>query len=158
MWTEQPAGNRKYRVLWAAITLLGGLTACDDPRSVQHYEVVQGMVVAVHADTGEVSVEIPQGPVPRAETRSRVLSCIVTRDTELYLNDMFASIDAVEPGDRIQVIGSRDPDPQLDRLAVHTAYVLRAVPPASDPPAALRAVPDPPPPTGETSNAHPSQD
>lgn len=143
----------------ATTLLLGALAACDDPRSVRHYEVVLGVVIAVHADTGELSVEIPQNPTPRTQIRSRVLSCIVTRDTELYLNDMFVSIDAVEPGDRIQVIGSRDPDPQLDRLAVHTAYLTRTVPSAPDPPAALipttRSTTRE---TGESSNVHSSQD
>lgn len=88
---------------------------------------------AVHVDTGEISVEflLPES------TRPRVLSCVVTRDTELYLNDLATTLGRIAPGDTIQVIGVREPDPRLERLAIATAYVARDEPAAPIPPLVL---------------------
>lgn len=117
-----------------ALTLSLALVACDDARTVRQYDVIQGAVAGVHVDTGEISVEfMPPGP----GAKSRVLSCVVTRDTELYLNDRITSLDRIATGDLIQIVGTRDPDPRLDRLAINTAYVARDEPAAPNPPLAL---------------------
>ncbi|MBL8881039.1 MAG: hypothetical protein JNG88_18135, partial [Phycisphaerales bacterium] len=125
---------------------------CDDARSVRVYEFLQGTVSAVHVDTGEISVEF----VTPGTNRTRVLSCVVTRDTELYLNDLATSLARIAPGDAIQVIGVREPDPRLERLAIATAYVAREEPAAPVPPLALRAAPTGTAGAGEPANVNSS--
>ena len=66
------------------------LAGCEPPRTLQHYSVLAGKVVACRTDTGELSVRgtrrAAAGPI------EETTYCLITRDSEVYMNDRFSSI------------------------------------------------------------------
>lgn len=93
------------------------------------YEAVRGIVEAHHADTGEFTVRVQAAPL--VEPEERALSCVLTDDSELYVNDKFSTIDAIEVGDAVELYGYRDPNPRVKRFVVTLANITH---PEPDPP------------------------
>jgi hypothetical protein len=93
--------------------------------------VLNGKVVASHADTGELSVRVsrrmPTGP------SEETIYCLVTRDSEVYVNDKFSSIEEIQLGDTVELVGWWDRSQQLERFVVSFADFDHPLPPASQP-------------------------
>ena len=76
----------------------------------------------------------------RATKSARAIFCDVTKDSEIYINDALSRLEAIEPGDAIEMVGYPDPNPRLGRFVVSYAHVLpgngqrRAEPAAGAPP------------------------
>ena len=85
-----------------------------------------GKVVACHAESGELSVQV--SPRTGEDTAEQTVYCLVTDDAEIYVNDRFSSIEEIQLGDMIELIGYHDPDPQLDRFVVSFAYLDHPLP------------------------------
>ena len=113
---------------------------CDKPRPRARYTVLSGKVVACHTDTGELSVRVsrrrPEGPT------EETIYCLITRDAEIYVNDKVSSIDEIQLGDAVELVGRRDADPQLERFVVSFAYFDRPLPPPPRPDLTPPPVPD----------------
>lgn len=95
---------------------------CERSAAPPEYRAVSGSVEACQPDTGELTVRQP----PR-ELRTRgdePLHCVITKDSEIYVNDRFTTIRDIETGDRVELIGYRDPSPQQERFVVTYGYVL----------------------------------
>jgi hypothetical protein len=111
----------------AAVCIAG----CEPPITPHQYSVVSGKVVTCRTDTGELSVRgtrrTADGPV------DETIYCLITRDTEIYVNDKFSSISEIKIGDAVELIGHRDPDPQLERFVVSFAYFDHPLPPPPRP-------------------------
>ena len=104
---------------------------CDEPRPRARYTVLSGKVVACHTDTGELSVRVSRR---RAEGPSEeTIYCLITRDAEIYVNDKVSSIDEIQLGDAVELVGRRDPDPRVERFVVSFAYFDHPVPSPSPP-------------------------
>ena len=104
-----------------------GLTGCDDrTRPLARYSVLAGHVAACHPDTGELTIRGPR----RSSTgpAEAVTYCLVTRDTEIYINDRFSSIEEIQIGDAVELIGRPDSDPQLERFVISFAYLDQPLP------------------------------
>ena len=110
-------------VLPAALTCAAG---CQPQRPPNHYGVLAGKVIACHADTGELTVQgsrrTPEGPA------EETVYCLITRDSEIYVNDRFASLAEIQIGDTVELVGRRDPNPQVERFVVSFAYFDHPLP------------------------------
>jgi len=119
----------------AAVAL--GAGGCEARREPGHYSVLAGEVIACQPDTGELTIRGPRRTAEGPEEQTSY--CLITRDSEIYINDRFSSIREIRPGDTVELIVRRDSDPQsgpdagLQRYVVAFAYVDRPLPPAPRP-------------------------
>jgi hypothetical protein len=121
-------------VLLAVAALTVG---CESRDAISRYETLIGTVVTRDADTGELTVRTP---APRGAASShRSDLCVVTEDTEIYLNDKFSLIGAIAVGDIVELIGYRDPHPRPERFVVSFAVVNRDEPAPAPPDLSLPA-------------------
>jgi hypothetical protein len=102
------------------------VAGCEDQPPPNRYSVIAGTVVACHTDTGELSV---RGARRTAEGPSEeTIHCLITRDSEIYVNDKFSSIGEIQLGDAVELVGRRHPNPQLERFVVSFAYFDHPLP------------------------------
>ncbi len=107
------------------------LAGCSNEPARYRHELLVGVVDAVQPETGRLVV---RGPSPRGGTEEDVsVACLLTNDSELYINDKFSNFDAIRFGDSIEVIGYRRADPPPERLVVSLAYITRHEPPPRAP-------------------------
>jgi len=95
------------------------LCGCDEKIPRTHFKVISGTVVACHADTGELRVRAQTPPASADET----IYCVVTRDAEIYVNDRFSSINEIQLGDGVELVGYHDPEEQANRFVVSFANI-----------------------------------
>lgn len=116
-----------------AVGLLTLLAGCSKQDQQSSYEVFVGTVKALDVETGEMFVRAGQ-PRPGQQT-VRNVPCVVTKDSEIYINDAFSGIERLLVGDTIELVGCRDED----RFVISFANVVRSRPepplPAFAPPA-----------------------
>lgn len=132
-----------------AVCAAGG---CGEAASAPKFETISGKVAKCVPETGELIVELPPGV--RVENESRLLHCVLTRDSEVYVNDRAATPRDLAEGDALDLVVYRDPNPTLTTFVATYAFVRRPAA-AAKPPEFLEAVlqggsggagrPDPPP-------------
>ena len=124
----------------AAMTLnllvAGFVAGCSEQDRPERHEVLSGVVESLHADTGQLTVRT-SGFRPESEGEQSV-SCLLTSDAEVYVNDKFSGLAGLTVGDTVELVGYRDPIPRSERFLVALARVRRA---------AAAPQPDLPPPT-----------
>ena len=132
---------RRFRTV-GAVGLFALLTlgACDEPRAPHKYVVLSGIVAACHPQTGELTVRLSESSSRR--TKDDRLECVVTSDSEVYINDMFSSIERIQIGDQVELIGYRDVSRPIESFVVSFAYCDHSAPTPGVPP--LLQPPDPP--------------
>ena len=126
----------------AALSVPVCLFSCDEPPPVPHYAVLAGQVVACHTDTGELSIKTTRRGLD--EPAEDTVYCLITRDAEIYVNDKFSTIDEIQLGDDVELIGRRDPDPQSDRFVINFAYFDHPLPDPPQPEFSPAPTPDTP--------------
>lgn len=126
----------KVRSAWVwllAAAIAAGLAGgCRPPSVTSSYEALAGTVEAVRSDTFELVVRLH----PRAAERARAstVTCLCTKDTEIYLNDRFSAFDVLTVGDTLELIGYYEPNnPRGERFVVSFAYVVRQEAPPPEP-------------------------
>jgi len=98
--------NAFIRFRWLA--LLAGcstlsLAGCSRHEPSPPYQALSGVVRAIDCETGELLI--------RAERPAdRNLVCVVTKDSELYVNDRFSDLREVRIDDALDAIAYRDRD------------------------------------------------
>ncbi len=107
------------------------VAGCEPVPVAPHYKVLVGTVTASYPQTGELTVRV--STETPGVNQSRRVYCVVTRESELYVNDRFASLDAIRIGDTVELVGYVDRDRQLSQFVVSLAYVRQPQPPAPDP-------------------------
>jgi len=114
-----------------AVALLSVLMVCgcEEPRHPHTYTVISGTVLSRHSDTGELTVQLTPSSARRFG-HERV-QCVVTKDSEIYINDVFRTLDDIQLGDSIELIGYREAERRLERFVVTLA---RCEHPFSEPP------------------------
>ena len=118
---------------WAYLPLLAlcwAVQGCGEPAPAQRYKVSAGKVLSCRPDTGELEIQLDVRPSARGPRR---LFCVVTSDSEIYINDQTESIDAIQLGDAVELVGYRDPTPGMERFVVTFAYFEHPMPPAIEP-------------------------
>jgi len=117
------------------VVLLGAslfAVGCEDELATPNpYTVLAGKVLSCHADTGELTVRISRRSV--AGPTEKAIYCVVTRDSEIYVNDKFSSIEEIQLGDAVELVGYDDPNPRLQRFVVSFAYFDHPLPPPPAP-------------------------
>jgi hypothetical protein len=88
---------------WAAI-----LPGCSRQEPSPPYQVLSGVVRAIDVETGELLIRAEKTPAPWHPDRN--VPCIVTKDSELYINDRFSELRNVRLYDTLEAIGYRDRD------------------------------------------------
>lgn len=101
---------------------------CNRDQVSPRYETLTGVVTLWSADAGELTVRVN---APSASPSER--TCIVTKDSEVYVNDRLAGPDSIAVGDAVSVIGYRNAAARDDRVVVSTARLERPLPPPSRP-------------------------
>ncbi len=102
---------------------------CERGRRGQKYESLSGVVTERHPATGEISItyQPPGGDEPA------VAACVMTRDSEIYINDRLSAIEDVRIGDTIAIVGYHEPGPQLEQFIISYGRIRRATRPAQPP-------------------------
>lgn len=148
----------RFMFVAAAVVLVAAAVAlvaagCSRPRETGgSYLIFGGTVRERSPETGKLHVVVSE---PRgSDWIGRTLECVVTSDSELYLNDRFTGLADVQERDSVQVIGYFDRNEQ-DQFWVTQADVTRPMPP---PPVPVLSVPATQPASQENSNVQPSAD
>ena len=112
------------RILLTGLVGVLASGGCDRPRGGNRYVALEGQIVACYPETGELSIRASQGPFA-GDPGSETLQCVVTKDTEIYIDDRFASIEEVELGQTVELIGYQDLNPRLRRFVVSFVHCSR---------------------------------
>ncbi len=111
------------RAAIAAGVLLLPLIAigCESRAPTPPYLAISGVVTETHTDAREFRVRVASLRGPEADGRD--VFCVVGKDSELYVDDALSPLAALAVGQRVDLIGYRDPNPRLERFIVTAAYV-----------------------------------
>jgi hypothetical protein len=118
--------------VWGVLVLIA---ACGRQLPTNRYDVLSGTVQSLRAETGQLIVHVA---APRPEFgKTTSIACLLGSDAEVYINDKFSALSAIQVGDAIELIGYRHPDPRTECFVVSLAYIARSepLPPAPDLPA-----------------------
>jgi len=108
------------------LTAVAGAAGCEDQPAPNRYSVLAGNVVACHTDTGGLGV---RGSRRTAEGPSeQTFHCLITRDSEIYMNDKLGSIEEIQLGDAVELVGWWDRSTRLERFVVSFAYFDHPLP------------------------------
>lgn len=129
--TPRVIGRRmRYLALCGVAALCAG-GDCRQTRNVSEYHVISGTVTALRADTFDFTVaadnrwSTDEAPEP--------VSCLLTNDAEIYVNDKFSDFQEIAIGDAVELIGYREQNPRGERFVVSLANITRNEPPAPPP-------------------------
>lgn len=122
----------------ATLVTLGGLVLlcagggdCDRRRNVSDYEVLHGTVTALRADTFDFTVAADNRWTANASPEP--VSCLLTNDAEIYVNDKFSDFQEIAIGDAVELVGYRELNPRSERFVVSLANITRNEPLAPPP-------------------------
>ncbi|MBP9025441.1 MAG: hypothetical protein KBH81_04745 [Phycisphaerae bacterium] len=112
--------NAFIRFRWLA--LLAGcstlsLAGCSRHEPSPPYQALSGVVRAIDCETGELLIRAERPP-------DRNLVCVVTKDSELYVNDRFSDLREVRIDDALDAIAYRD----RDRFVLSLVNIRRSEP------------------------------
>ncbi|MFN0136291.1 MAG: hypothetical protein ACKVS9_09265 [Phycisphaerae bacterium] len=114
---------------------VAALVGCDRPAPAHRYLVLAGVVTACAYETGELAVTVSRrtagGPSEEA------IDCVVTKDSEIYVNGRFAQFSEIALRDAVTLIGYNDANPRSSRFVVSYAYFEHDA--AADPPSVTEA-------------------
>jgi len=113
------------------LTLLATLTGCPRQSTRGDYKILTGTVQSVNATERELTILIE--PSSSERTTPGKLACLLTSDAEVYVDDVFSGVEAVEIGDTVRLVGYVDTSPQAKRFVVSKAEIERNEP-LPDPP------------------------
>ncbi len=135
---------RRSDVTWGvALVLAVALGGCRGASGPEQHEALLGAVESMQPDTAQITLRIAESRGPWSEP-TRV-TCLLTNDAEVYVNDRYAGLEEVRIGDTVELIGYRDPNPRTERFIVCLARIARnePAPPVPDltPPASQPASP-----------------
>lgn len=117
-------------VLWAALALLSG---CRPPSQPGGYVVQSGTIEALRTDSSELTLRTTAAAAG-GRAKSDSVACLLTNDSEIYLNDRVVPIGELEAGDSVELIGYfESQNPRSPRFVVSQAFVHRDEPPPPDP-------------------------
>lgn len=148
---------RRVRLVGVALgALLGAVGGCEERRVPARYSVLVGRVIACQPATGELTVRVsrrtPSGPV------EETLYCLVTRDSEIYVNDKLSSLGEIQIGDAVELIGRRESGATPRRFVIAMAYFERPLPPLPPPPPLASAPASAPTPPGQVKAQQQAED
>lgn len=119
------------RALALGVLLAALIAGCEQSTRPSHFTTLFGRVKTCNSETGELAISTirrtGQGETPETEY------CLITKDSEIYVNERFAAIGLILVGDEVSVFGYRDQTPTLARFIITAAYFERPLPPAPDP-------------------------
>lgn len=122
------------RLLVFLTAIVFATPGCGRGSHGQRYETETGVVTQRQTNTGEITVSSDR---PRNGERPSI-SCIITRDSEIYVDDRLSSIEDVRIGDRIAMVGYREQEPGLEHFIISYGRIQRSSP-SSVPPEFMRA-------------------
>ena len=112
--------------LWLAIT------GCGRQLPTNRHEVLVGTVQSLRPEIGQMTVHVS---TPRLDvSKASDVPCLLGGDAEIYVNDKFSTLGAIQVGDAVELIGYRHADPRTDACVVALARIARseALPPAPE--------------------------
>ncbi len=119
-----------FRLMVFLTAVVFSAPGCGRDSRGQKYETESGVVTQRNTSTGEIAVS--------SDAERPAISCIITRDSEIYVDDQLSSIEDVRIGDRIAVVGYREREPGLEHFIISYGRIQRPSPP-SVPPEFIRA-------------------
>jgi hypothetical protein len=111
-----------------ALSLSAG---CSRKSPQSEYQAFGGTVRAIDVASGELFVRADERV--RGWRPNRDVPCVVTKDTEVYLNDRFVQLADVWVGDQVELVGYRDADHLVLSLLTVTRSQPKPPPPALPP-------------------------
>lgn len=102
------------------VLVMAVFTGCDRPAPMHRYLVLAGVVSATAPDTGELAVLVAKKS--SNGTRDEPIDCVVTKDSEVYIDGRFAQAGEIELGDVVTLVGYYDANPRTSRFVVSYAY------------------------------------
>ncbi len=132
-WRPLAAAGGLARRLAALAGLAAGvlLVGCSERQPLPHYTLLSGRVVARHVDTGELVVKGARPKDPPGTQKT--FNCLVTPGSEIYINDKLCSLEDIQLGDEVELIGWKDRESQPPRFVISVVYLDHALPPPPRP-------------------------
>jgi hypothetical protein len=121
---------------------------CSGAAAAPHFESLTGRVAACHAETGELLVEADARPLPNSPAGASIVHCVLTRSSEVYIDDVLSPLTAIARHDRVELIGYRTSAIDAGALVVSLARIARERPAAPTPEPLYRVAPHEPQPGG----------
>ncbi len=134
---KRVASGSRYLVATALVVALAALSGCPRQSDQKSFIVLTGTLIGIDSKAGELRVKPERGPGGR---EPRELVCVVTKDSEVYLNNRFSAVSAAVVGDTVELGGRRAAD---ERVVVNFINITRAEP--EPPPPRLEAASQPAP-------------
>jgi hypothetical protein len=106
-------------------------SGCEKQLPANRFDILTGTVQSLHADVGQLTIRTSS---LRADPdASPYVHCVLGGDAEVYINDRFSALAAIQIGDTAELIGYRDPD-RAERFLVCLVHITRSepLPPAPD--------------------------
>jgi hypothetical protein len=91
-----------------AAAMLCSAIGCSRQEPQSDYNAFTGTVRALDPDAGEVFVRTNRAPAGWRTDRD--IPCVVTKDSEIYINDRFSEFQDIRYGDTAKLVGYRDKD------------------------------------------------
>jgi hypothetical protein len=113
------------------LAAVAGVAGCEDRPAPHRYGVLAGNVVTCRTDTGELAVRGSRRGAGAPDEQT--FHCLITSDSEIYMNDKLSSIEDIQLGDAVELVGWWDQTPQLERFVVSFAYFDHPLPPPPRP-------------------------
>ncbi len=114
--------------LFAALTSALLAVGCRPPSGPSRHEMIAGTVESVRPGTGELTVRTSGFGSEREQGQQEKVSCLLTSDAEVYINDRFSPPEAIAVGDLVELIGYRESTPRAERFVVCLAQITRREP------------------------------
>lgn len=118
------------RMACALGLVLGWLSGCQRQTPPSAFETCWGRVEDCNVESGEWSLRVTQSRQPALQ--DQVVTCVVTKDSEIYVNDLLRRIDAVQVGDEVLVVLSAEAAGP-ERYVVCMAQIRKELPPPPRP-------------------------
>jgi hypothetical protein len=115
----------------AALLALAALSGCRERQAQPPHQVLLGSVESVEPDSAQLTVRVRTARNEYEEDRR--LLCLLSSGSEVYINDKFATAEAIAAGDTIEIYGYPDPKLRAERFVVSLAYITRPEPPPPEP-------------------------
>jgi hypothetical protein len=131
--------HKRPFVRTAVLAAVACLTGCKEQPPANRYNVLAGNVVGCHTDTGELSVRGARRTT--AGPAEDTFHCLITRDSEICINDRLSSIEEIQLGDAVELVGWWERSPEQKRFVVSFAYFDHPLPAPSPPELAPASAP-----------------
>ncbi|MCG3127864.1 MAG: hypothetical protein CHACPFDD_02736 [Phycisphaerae bacterium] len=118
------------RLTLAVLAVMPGvLCGCARQTGTQQFDGLSGVVVETRPEAGEMTIRVSTS----RGSGERTFRCMVTQESEIYVDDVLSRLEDVIAGDAVRLLGRRDVSSTSPAIVVSYARIARDGPRPSPP-------------------------